>query len=152
MLPGMSGLRLRRILVPTDYSPHSRKAFLYAAELARVFSSKIMVLHVIDARVADNVYHIHQLPPTEARAQMRRKAEAAMGKVLAEKAAQDLPVEALYAEGIPTVEITRVAGEVSADLIVMGTHGATGLVQILYGSTADGVVRTAPCPVLTVNP
>lgn len=148
----MCPLSLKRILVPTDFSPHSRKAFRYAVDLARTFSGGIVLLHVIDTRIVDNVYRIHALAPEKARTEMRQSAETAMREMLSRETHPGVAVEKQFVEGIPSVEIKRVAGELSADLVVIGTHGATGLVQLLYGSTAEGVVRAAPCPVLTVNP
>jgi nucleotide-binding universal stress UspA family protein len=148
----MTKLSLKRILVPTDFSRHSRKAFGYAAELARVFGGELILCHVIDTRIVDNIYHIHTLPPDEARAEMRRVAEERMAEFGRDDVAAGLVVTTRLVEGIPSMEIRKSAVEERADLVVIGTHGATGLAQVLYGSTADGVVRGAPCPVLTVNP
>ncbi|MCU0727820.1 MAG: universal stress protein [Planctomycetes bacterium] len=148
----MTKLTLGRILVPTDFSPPSRKALGYAAELARVFGGVLILLHVIDRRVVENIYHIHALPPEAARAEMRRAAEAKLSELLASESLVGVSVTTRLVEGIPSVEIRREAGEGKADLVVIGSHGATGLSQLLYGSTAEGVVRGSPCPVLTVNP
>jgi len=148
----MCALKMSRILVPTDFSDTSRKALEYAVGLAEAFRAKIVLLHVLDTRVVTNVYHIHQLDPDSARVQMRRSAEEAMEKALATDVARNVTLSARYVEGIPAVEVKREAEESGADLIVMGTHGETGLAHLLYGSTADGVLRGAPCAVLTVKP
>ena len=148
----MIPIRLKRILVPTDFSDTSEKAFAFAAELARAFGAEIILLHVVDTRVVDNVFHIHQLPPDEARRKMRKSAEEAVARILDLDEARGIDITARYAEGIPPVEVKNAAVEVKADLIAMGTHGTTGIAHLLYGSTADAVLRGAPCPVLTVNP
>jgi universal stress protein A len=148
----MSPLEIARILVPTDFSAPSEKAVRYGVELARVFSSEIVLLHVLDTRVVDNIYHIHELSPERARAEMRRSAEKAMAALVAADWAEGVRIVTRFVEGLPPIAVKEVAEEVKADLVVMGTHGRTGITQLLYGSTAEGVVRGAPCPVLTVNP
>lgn len=148
----MSPLAIERILVPTDFSATSEKAVRYAVEMARVFSAEVVLLHVFDERVVDNIYHIHELSPERARAEMRKSAEKSMAALMEADWAGGVPMSARYAEGLPPVAVKDAAAEVDADLVVMGTHGRTGITHLLYGSTAEGVVRGAPCPVLTVNP
>lgn len=148
----MSALKIERILVPTDFSPTSEKAVRYAVELARVFSSEVVLLHVFDTRIVDNIYHIHELSPERARTEMQKSAEKSMAALTEADWAAGVPLVPRYVEGLPSVAVKDVAAEVGADLVVMGTHGRTGITQLLYGSTAEGVVRGAPCPVLTVNP
>lgn len=148
----MSAIRIKRIFVPVDFSGASEKALSYAAELARAFSSELILFHVFDTRIVDNIYHIHQLSPETARREMRKSAEVAMKGLMESEMLSGLVVSKRFDEGLPPMRVKEVAEEVEADLIVMGTHGKTGLTQFLYGSTADGVQRGAPCPVLTVNP
>ena len=143
---------MERILAPTDFSQTSEKAFRYAADLARLFDAEIIILHVFDSRVAENIYHIHQMSAEKAREEMQRSAEESVAKILGTKEAEGLRISTRYAEGIPANVVREEAAEVGADRIVMGTHGQTGITQLLYGSTAEGVVHGAPCPVLTVNP
>jgi nucleotide-binding universal stress UspA family protein len=82
---------------------------------------------------------------------MAEAAEASFAKLTARPECQGLVIERLSRDGIPAREIIRAAREVEADLVVIGAHGATGLREILYGTTAEGVVRGAPCPVLSVG-
>ena len=145
-------IRIEKILVPTDFSTHSMKALGWAAELARNFGAEIVLLHVFDTRIVENIYHIHQHSPEKAREELQQVAEGRIADLVGGEVAQDVAISAVYAEGIPPVEVKRVAEEIGADLVVMGSHGSTGLSQLLYGSTAEGVVRGAPCPVLTINP
>jgi nucleotide-binding universal stress UspA family protein len=138
-------LPVHTILHPTDFSEQSGHAFEPAGALARDYGARLIVLHV-----AEPPFLIHGetlLPPDpeilsgEAKAQLDRL-EVPVANVRAERRLK---------EGDPAAEILRAAREALADLIVMGTHGRTGLVRLLMGSVAEQVVRKAPCPVLTVK-
>jgi nucleotide-binding universal stress UspA family protein len=148
----MGSLTFERILAPTDFSSCALKAFQYAAGLARTFESEIVLLHVFDERVVSSLFNLKKLSPEVAREEMLKTAKKRMKKLLRVDFAKGLSISAEYAEGFPPRVVQEKAEELGADLIVMGTHGDTGLAQLLYGSTAEGVVRGAPCPVLTVNP
>ena len=152
ILCAMGKLKLNRILMPTDFSSCSKKAFRYATDMARCFSAEIVLLHVFDDRVFKSLLHLKQLPDEEAREGMLKVAKKRMKKLRKADFAEGLKLSERYEEGFPPNVVPQVAEEINADLIVMGTHGDTGLAQLLYGSTAEGVVRGAPCPVLTVNP
>jgi nucleotide-binding universal stress UspA family protein len=142
------GLEIKRILVPTDFSECSRTAIVYAAELARIYQAKIFLLHVVES----SVYSLDTslIPPgdpfglREKLVEMTEK-EAA----LIRKSGFDAEGECVI--GLPAIEIVRAVQEKKADLVVMGTHGRTGLSHILLGSTAERVIQRAPCPVLTVK-
>jgi nucleotide-binding universal stress UspA family protein len=148
----MSGLEIRRILVPTDFSATSEKALRYALDLARKFSAEVTLLHVFDERVVKNIFHIHQLSPEKAREEMLDSAKERLRRLAETVDTTGVPIDTRYEEGLPPRVVQETAEEIAADLIVLGTHGETGLSHLLYGTTAEGVVRGAPCPVLTVNP
>jgi len=142
-----SSVQLKRILVPIDFSEQSEKALRYAAKFAEQFGSTVTVLHVIQPVVypADFGY-----PPTvlESDEAMRRQIDErleSMSRVAGTNA------ESLVRVGQPYLEIAAAARELGADLIIVATHGRTGLKHVLLGSTAERVVRHAPCPVLTVR-
>jgi nucleotide-binding universal stress UspA family protein len=142
---------LRRILVPTDFGKSSQNALAYAVEFARKFSAEITLLHVVQ----DLALFIPEavmapppaVPPVE---QFRVAARTALERTIV-ALGEPVPVQAEVAEGPPHEEIVRLARERNIDLIIMGTHGHTGLAHFLLGSVADKVVRRAPCPVLTVR-
>jgi nucleotide-binding universal stress UspA family protein len=139
-------LPVRTILHPTDFSERSRYAFALASGLARDHGARLVVLHVAPAPVV--VYGEGVLPvDTDALVlEARHKIKTIQ--------APDPTVRLEYrvlAGPEPVSEILRVAKEESCDLIVMGTHGRTGLRRVLMGSVAELVVRKAPCPVLTVK-
>src|ERR1051325_8908863 len=145
---------VRSILVPTDFSECARHAVPVAAELARLLGAGVLCLHVVEP-VVQPVGWTPVAEPMPA---------AELGGRMEEAGARDLPafskieefagleVEDLIAHGEPAAEIVRVAEERGAGLIVISSHGRTGLGRILFGSTAESVVRHARCPVLVVKP
>jgi universal stress protein A len=142
---------LDTILVPTDFSPCSDRAFGYALQLAQAFGGRLVLLHVLDSRIIENVFHIHQMEEEDVRGEMAARADRQFAEFRERVAATDVRIEHETRAGIPAREIIAAAKELGANLIVIGSHGATGLREILYGTTAEGVVRGAPCPVLSVG-
>lgn len=138
--------RIRTILHPTDFSAGSNAAFRYACDLARDSDARLVILHALDAGapiVADGVILPSGLDELR---ELARRQLAAFGSA-------DPTIRAGYAlrEGPVTAEILGAAGELKADLIVMGTHGRTGIGRLFLGSVAEEVLRKAPCPVLMVK-
>jgi universal stress protein A len=143
---------LHRILVPTDFSKHSQNALTYAAAFAEKFGAALYLLHVVQDLalfIPDAVTGTPPVtPPVE---QLTVAVRAALDKVIAENQLWRFSVQAEVREGTPFYEIIRFAKDNDIDLIVMGTHGHTGLAHVLMGSVTEKVVRKAPCPVLTVR-
>ncbi|MBN2295638.1 MAG: universal stress protein [Pirellulales bacterium] len=141
-------IKIEKILLPTDFSECSEQARSYASELARRFDAEIHLLHVVSSAPPP----VYAGPVPAAVLQPEEDAK----KVLEDwddPAFKDAKsVVRNVAMGSPFVEIVRYAREQNINLIVMGTHGRSGLVQVLLGSTAEKVVRKAACPVLTVRP
>jgi nucleotide-binding universal stress UspA family protein len=144
----------RRILWPTDFSPLSKAAVPHAVKLAAGREAELIVLHV-QSPVA--VY----VPPAAAAVawdrfdkEMRAASEEQLRRVTEEVtgAARGVRVRSLLVVGSPFDQIPRVAKRQRCDLIVLATHGRTGLGHLFMGSVAENVVRRAPCPVLTVRP
>lgn len=143
-------IKLKKILCPVDHSECSYLALKYAISLALKDESKLYLMHVIDSRLYDTeIYKFSPYKPSEIDTSQIR---IDLIKSLPEGTTDVLEVEAIVINGVPFHEITKVAKEISADLIVMGTHGRTGLSHVMLGSVAEKVVRKAPCPVLTVRP
>ena len=147
-------LRLTQILAPTDFSEHSDGALRHAAELARQFGAKLVLLHVVSNETLESISKAH-VPPhpvdkvyedldQETREQYANHVPPEMRKVL--------ETEVLVLPGVPFLEIVRAARLKGVDLIVMATHGRTGLSHALVGSVTEKVVRMAPCPVLSIRP
>jgi nucleotide-binding universal stress UspA family protein len=139
-----------KILVPTDFSPSSEPALLFAVELARAVGASLTLLHVYNA----TPYEIPEGMPVSGIinidgviAEFRKQLEAAKSRAEQAGAAR---VDTTLLQGVAYAEITRLAEQRGYGLIVMGTHGRTGFAHMLLGSVAEKVVRKASCPVVTV--
>jgi nucleotide-binding universal stress UspA family protein len=143
---------LHRILVPTDFSKHSQNALKYAIAFSEKFGAELYLLHVVQDLalfIPDAVTVSPPLsPPLD---QLTAAVRAALERLIDENKLRGKPVHTIVREGTPFYEIIQVAKDSSIDLIVMGTHGHTGLVHMLMGSVTEKVVRKSPCPVLTVR-
>ncbi|OHB71466.1 MAG: hypothetical protein A2W17_08550 [Planctomycetes bacterium RBG_16_41_13] len=147
-------ITINNILCPVDYSIYSEKALAYAIELATRFQAKLHLLHVLDIRFLD--VNNPELPYIPVTANIISEETIAMLKSRLLKSVSDetqgkISVEAIVIQGVPFTEIIRTARESNIDLIVIGTHGRTGLAHAVMGSVAEKVVRKAPCPVLTIR-
>ena len=141
---------MQTILVPTDFSPHSEKALEVAEKLVKLTGGKIHLLHCYKINVGGiSPYGISI--PEEFNRQVREAAEKKLEEVVREVAAEGIEIEAHLTPRFPSEAVSDLAKELGADLIVMGTRGATGLKHILLGSVAERTLRIAPCPVLTVK-
>lgn len=142
---------IRKILVPLDFSQHSTQALEYAADMARRYDAKLELVTVFDI----NIFALPDGMPMMVPGQFEQLAADLKG--LLEKAKHDaLAAGALMADthllqGNPGEEILRFASKAEVDLIVLGTHGRTGIKHLLIGSVAERIVRHAPCPVFTVK-
>lgn len=138
---------IRTILHPTDYSDLSQPAFDLACSLARDFGAKLVVCHVSPPPLITAGEGVDVLVdfPTGETEQMA----ARLKQVLPDDPQIHVTHELL--RGDPASEIVRLADEAKVDLIVVGTHGRSGLSRLLMGSVAEGVMRKAPCPVVTVK-
>jgi len=138
------------ILCPTDFSVFSSRALRHAVALARQFEARLEVVHVI----ANSRPYTGGAPyfgvPVVATATLREHAEAEMRRFVAPAALARVPVKTEVREGEPWREVLAVAEELPADLVVMGTHGSSGLERLFLGSVAEKLLWRLPCPVLTV--
>jgi nucleotide-binding universal stress UspA family protein len=146
IIEGPDMLNIRCILHPTDFSQPSANAFLVARALARDYGARLILLHVAQAPVHGIAGAAPVPPPTPIdweglEAQLRG----------IEVSHPQVRIEHRLAEGNPATTILDVARETACDVLVMGTHGRTGLGRVLMGSVAEKVVRSAACPVLTVK-
>lgn len=142
-------LRLRRILVPIDFSACSQKALEYAIPFAKQFGASLVLLHVVP--VDHPVGEFGALDFSTLEAEMRRNAEKQMTALLQDNLQGQVSAESFVRLGRPAYEIVSAAKELEIDLIIMSTHGRTGLKHVFLGSTTESVVRYSPCPMLTVR-
>ena len=144
-------MKIRQILAPTDFSEFSKQAVARAYELAQTFGAKLVLLHVIEALPS----YIGFIPPGGAAmllADLERQVHLDLAEVLPEAEAAEVEVTHQVVVGSPSREIVQVAAAEKVDLIVIATHGRSGLSRLFMGSVAERVVRTAPCPVMTIRP
>ena len=145
----MTDVSFDHILVPTDFSVSAGHALGHAATLARAFDARLTLLHVLEPHFDEGALSYGIQP---ALAEYRERSEQAAMERLEEWGSrlQDLSYDILLKRGTPSLEIVRTVQEEGCDMIIMGSHGQTGFRHMLFGSTAERVVRRAPCPVLTV--
>jgi universal stress protein A len=145
-------MEIRQILAPTDFSEFSKQAVEYARALAETFGAQLLLLHVVELPA----YPIEGLVPSTMDdtllADLERQASLDLAQVLPESPNAPVAVMRQVVVGTPYRKIVEVAEAEKVDLIVMATHGRTGLGHLMLGSVAERVVRTAPWPVLTIRP
>ena len=146
-------IQLRRILFPTDFSDNARAALPYACAFAEQFGAELHILNVMYemAQVVPETGTFFTTPVSNID-EVRESTERALAKLPGPEGKNVANVVRATVPGTPFLEIIRYAKEHDVDLIVMGTHGRSGLAHVLLGSVAERVVRKAPCPVLSVRP
>ena len=151
--PASLTIPIRKILVPTDFSDCARQALRLAVPFARQFNASLTVLFVAQFYFASPDAVDLNLPALESK--MRRSGEKQLATLvhreIESQVESQVPVETLVRSGQPAKEIVDVARAMDIDLIILSTHGRSGLAHFLLGSTAEQVVRQAPCPVFVVR-
>lgn len=138
-------ISIKRILVPVDFSDHSKKALKEAKELAGGFDAQLDLVHVIQDVAMPSSLGITY--PSVATQEVHEQAR----KTLEDLASDVRKSEIFVADGLPAHEITKLAQEIESDLIVIATHGLTGFERFIMGSVTEKVLRLSPCPVYTVK-
>jgi nucleotide-binding universal stress UspA family protein len=143
---------INQILAPTDFSESSKQAVQCAYELAQTFGAKLQLLHVVELLVYPVEMFLVSEDGTTLMDDLERQARLDLAELVPKS--QDGTVEVLCRAvvGTPHLKIAKVAAAEKVDLIVMSTHGRTGLSHLVMGSVAERVVRMAPCPVLSIRP
>ena len=148
-LLGMT-IKIRRILVPVDFSDHARAVVDWGAHLAEEHGSSVVFLHAYHLPVEFQQLEGAYLPP-DFWYSVKEEAEKTLAGYVDALRERGIAVEAVVREGYPATVIVDEAREINADLIVIGTQGLSGLKHLLLGSIAERVVQRAPCPVLTIK-
>jgi nucleotide-binding universal stress UspA family protein len=141
-------INIKKILAPTDFSPSSEAAIDYAVTFAKRFEAEVILIHVIESpaySVTDTLILVDH------EAALKTTAEALMENVYKTCIEKGLSASRSVVSGTPHREIIKKAEQEKADLIIMGTHGRTGVERLLLGSVAEKVVRLSMIPVLTVR-
>lgn len=144
-------MEVKKILVTTDFSDYSRVAFPYAVDLARKYSSEIIIFHVIEPIIAPADFAWGSYNTAEIEQKTREYAEQALEKIKEEWIPSDMVCHKQIGFGNPFKEIIQFSKENDIGLIVISTHGLTGLSHVIFGSTTEKVVRKSSVPVLTVR-
>lgn len=142
---------IKRILFPTDFSEGALNALPYAVDMAKSYGAKLYMLHVIYDIATASGLHVPHVSVDEMYKELDASARKELDKFGMDKRGDIKDVECTVIRGIPYEEILKFAQEKNIDLIIIGTHGRKGLDRVLFGSTAERVVRNASCPVLTVR-
>ena len=146
-------MKLKKLLVPVDFSKSSEMAFHYAKSLAKKFSANIHLLHVVDKRYVERIAELNGESEQEVSRKLSLQAKEKLESFLSKNGSDGVADERNVAVGIVFQTIALKAQALGADLIIMGGHGRVGngqIDKIFFGSTAERVVRLLPCPVLCV--
>ena len=144
-------MEFKKILFTTDFSESSQFALPYAVDIATKYKAQLVLVHVIEPIVTpvDFAWGTYNYPDIEK--QVNTYAEDSLKKIVEENIPPSLNTEVVILYGKPWREVVTYAKETGNDLIVIATHGLSGLSHAIYGSTAEKVIRKAPCPVLTIR-
>ena len=144
----------RRILWPTDFSPLAKAALPHALRLAGESGAELVVLHVLPSTALFAAPEVSGAVWDRLERENRAVGMAELRRVTQQVKAKGpkLRIHSVLAQGVPFDQVLRAARRLRCDLIVIATHGRTGLAHAVMGSVAENVVRRAPCPVLTVRP
>ncbi len=143
--------QIKKILVPIDFSDYSKNALKYAIQFAKQFNAKIYLVYVVEPIIYPADFSMGQVAIPSADIDLHSRAEEELRKLSKDFINGSLQVEILIKTGKPFIEIIETASANDIDLIIIATHGHTGVEHLLFGSTAEKVVRKAPCPVLTLR-
>ena len=141
----------KTILFATDFSESSDYAFQYAYALAKKFNARLLLVHVINEPVDLRGFYVPHISFEKLEEEIEEGAQKMMEKFCRTHIRDYDNYESIIVPGIPYDEIIKKATDNSADLIILGTHGRTGLDHVLFGSTAEKVVRKSPVPVMTIR-
>jgi universal stress protein A len=143
-------MKIKRILCPTDFSASAEKAVEYAVFLASSHNAELQLLHVVDHLHGFDNYLILSMTPDEISERMEEHTNENLSEVV-NQIKETVKIQKAVRHGKASVQIVEMAKEMKADLVVMGTHGRTGLSHVIIGSVAEAVIRHAHCPVLVVR-
>lgn len=143
---------ISKILVPVDFSEHCKLALSHAREIAALYGGRLQLLHAIEEPIYPYFYApAGAFSVARELEELHQKSDQAMDQILAESPGPEVEVEKFVVTGRAATEVARFASEHGSDMIVIATHGLTGLERLLLGSTAEQIVRLAHCPVFTVK-
>jgi len=144
-------LDIKKILVPIDFSDYSKSSLKYAVNYAKHFNASLILVYVVEPVIYPPDFSMGQIAIPTPGLEMDIRASEELSKLAEKEIPPGVSVKKIIKTGKPFVEIIETAAEEDVDLIIIATHGHSGVEHILFGSTAEKVVRKAPCPVLTLR-
>ena len=142
---------ISKILVPIDFSDYSKSALKYAVDFAKFFNAELSLIYVVEPVIYPPDFSMGQIAVPSVDFEMDKRAKEELENLAKKQIPKELKTRIIVKTGKPFIEIIDTANELDADLIIIATHGHSGVEHILFGSTAEKVVRRAPCPVLTLR-
>jgi len=142
---------IKKILVPIDFSDYSKSALKYAVNFAKKFNAVLFLIYVVEPIIYPPDFSMGQIAIPTVDLDMDKRAFEELNKLAEKEIPKELKASTIVKTGKPFLEIIETASEENIDLIIIATHGHTGMEHILFGSTAEKVVRKASCPVLTLR-
>jgi len=142
---------IKKVLVPIDFSDYSKNALGYAINFAKHFKAELHLIYVVEPVIYPPDFSMGQIAIPSVDLEMDKRAKDELQNLADKQIPSDLKTSILVKTGKPFIEIIETAAEIDADLIIIATHGHSGMEHILFGSTAEKVVRKAPCPVMTLR-
>lgn len=144
-------LEIQKVLVPIDFSDYSKNALKYAVNFSRQFNANMILVYVVEPVIYPPDFSMGQIALPSVNTEWDIKAKEELDKLAKSEIPAEVKVTTILKTGKPFFEIIETAAEENVDLIIIATHGHSGVEHILFGSTAEKVVRKAPCPVLTLR-
>jgi len=145
-------MNFKKILCPIDFSEYSYQALEYAKNIAKTYNAKLYVLHIIYEPADYTGFYVPHISFDKIRTEIESGAKKLMNEVKETKI-NDIPnAETMIVFGIPADEIVKFAIDKEIDLIIIGSQGKKGIEKMIFGSTAEKVVKKANCPVLVIKP
>jgi len=142
---------IKKILVPIDFSDYSKRALRYAIDFSKHFNSEIILVSVIEPMIYPADFSMGQVAIPATDQNLTERIENELKSLEENEIGNQVKSKRIIKSGKPFYEIVETAREEDVDLIIIATHGHTGVEHLLFGSTAEKVVRKAPCPVLTLR-
>lgn len=144
-------IEFKKILVPVDFSNYSKNAINFSVQFAIKNNAQILLLYVIEPIIYPADLSIGQIALPSVNLDLDQTAKSELEKLAQSEIGDSVQTTCIIKYGKPFLEIIETARDEDADLIIISSHGRSGVEHILFGSTADKVVRKSPCPVLTIR-
>ncbi|MFZ1728493.1 MAG: universal stress protein [Bacteroidota bacterium] len=143
--------QISRIVVPIDFSEYSKKAFRYAIDFAQTFNAEMVLVYVVEPIIYPADFSFGQVALPSMDREMHERGLEQLNTLIEKEVPKGINARCVIRTGKPFVEIIQTAQDEKADLIIIATHGHSGIEHALFGSTAEKVVRKSQCPVLSIR-